>query len=173
MTHILRCVQSSLLLAFATIATGAPPFASPPLIGYGGKTCESPPEILSYHVHVVFDGANKNQTAEAIAALSAFSKAMSALSLLRYAENGQRCPFSHTNPSPTIEYICPFQWDSKGQLQPWTGVGLFGGENYAFFIPTAHYVVAMNWWRQHHGSLSTTCSMSTQAARIHPIPRGR
>ena len=118
--------------------------------GYRNRTCAEFPEIISYHVHAVFDGTNETVLAEALSLHKRFAKAMQA----RMDHSNTWCPFSHPNAALGYDYICPFQYDVDSiKEQPRSSTGLFGGANYAFHIPTGSYMAAMDWWRQHHGPL--------------------
>jgi aromatic ring-cleaving dioxygenase len=127
-----------------------PALANP--VGDNNQTCDGePPMIVSYHVHAVWDGANETATNLALKKWGEFSMAMKKEGLLY---DGGDCPFSHPNGTGGgFKEICPFIFNQEGPFQPWTAHGLFGGSNFAFFIPNSLYMRAMNWWRQRHDGL--------------------
>ena len=125
----------SLLATGVGVASGLGTDPGFGLVGLNNKTCETPGDILSYHVHVVWDGANETMTEFSLAQWQNFHDAMEAEGIL-FTEGD--CPFSHANGSPDFDFICSFIFNQTGPFRPWTGQGLFGGSNWAYHIPFQH-----------------------------------
>ena len=103
---------------------------------------ESPPPIISFHVHSVFDGTNKTKAQSAIDLYWAF---------IRYINpNMAQCPFSHANAAAFQKDICYLPFNATMDEFPFFISHIFGGTDYAFYIPTHHYLTAEIWWRQHN-----------------------
>ncbi|KAH8081677.1 hypothetical protein JL720_8800 [Aureococcus anophagefferens] len=136
--------------ALCRLAPAAAPFAYDALPAYDGNAClsaSSPPPIKSYHVHPVFDGADPAAVALALDLWQRFAD-FSRVVLRAYDDATPVCAFGHQTPGPDgYAKICPFPGHA-GPFQPWSGDGLFGGAQYAFFVPLVHAVAAENWWRQ-------------------------
>lgn len=108
----------------------------------GISPCEdttNPPEILSFHVHVVFDGSNKTTAQSALNLHSSFISATN--------PNMEICPFSHPNGASFYDDICVFPFNQTAL--DWKSV-IFGNTDYAFFIPKQHYLYADMWFRQNY-----------------------
>ena len=106
------------------------------------------PTIRSYHVHPVFDGADADAVALAKDLWHRFAD-FARVDLGAYDDTTPFCAFGHQGPGPAgYGKICPFP-GHEGPFSPWTGDGLFGGGQYAFFVPLTLYTAAENWWRQH------------------------
>lgn len=102
--------------------------------------------IISYHIHVLYRGNNVSNIKEAVAAHAAF--------IAYFNASMAECTHPHMDPSPGQQVVCHFPWSgpSIADMAEDHG-GFFNMPNYAFFIPKAQYVDAIEWWRRHSGRL--------------------
>ena len=92
-----RCAVPVLLLACFCGAQS--PTAQVP----HNATCAGRPPILSYHVHIVFEGKDWDASNQAFEMYRDFVGA--------FNSSMELCPFSHPDPAPTHRHICPFVFD--------------------------------------------------------------
>ena len=109
-----------------------------PTLGVGNKTCADFPEIVSYHVHFMWDATNVTQSVHAHHANQEFAKAMNSPPGI--------CPFSHANSQAGYTDICafPFDWSVVLPFPTNETSGIFGGMNHAYFIPKIRAIEAIN-----------------------------
>lgn len=111
-------------------------------------TCDdqdSPPELLSWHLHVNFHANDPTNTSFALSLRDDF--------LAAFGLPADECPMGHLQPAPGYSTICPFplEYDADG---PYAGTGPFDLPNFSFFVPPALLHEVMTWWTQHRGTLS-------------------
>jgi len=137
--HIL---QSLALLAICCLATPT----SSQLLPHVCK--DDSHSILSYHVHVVFNGTDVPASTQAIRMFHTFETAVSAYMNITYVPT---CPFSHANAAPQYSSICVFGgFDASMESFPFEGSGVFTGSNFAYFIPRNPHLFmwATEWFRR-------------------------
>jgi len=120
-----------------------------PEVGYKNKTCNEP-HVISYHIHVRWDVDNATQAHGALEAKYLFMKEFNIPETL--------CPMSHADAGQHYEKICYFPFKDS---PPYSYSHIFGGADYAFFVPKLHYMQVMNWWRLHHSTYLVDYAMHT------------
>ena len=130
--------------------------------------CDSntnPPPIQSYHVHVVFNGSDYNSAQAAINLHSSFvDYYINHIDPFNLNEM-QECPFSHpAGYHPNYNSMCRFSFTANMSSFPFSGDPIFGGTNYAFYIPNYikndnansnsnknynYYLLTQAWFRQY------------------------
>eukprot|EP01083_Nonionella_stella_P226094 803286_1 len=109
---------------------------------------QSPPPIISFHVHSVFDGTNKTSSEAALNLYHSFIEYIN--------PEMEQCPFSHPNSAGYYTKICVFPFNASMSAFPFFTSHIFGATDYAFFIPKSNYLIAEMWWRQYNNPLLTS-----------------
>jgi len=102
---------------------------------------DSPPTIISHHVHVLFHGADR---ASMTAALNKHKEFLVAMGI-----GGTLCPMAHSDPAPTYSGVCPFPFEFNAAAFPVEAGGPFEAPNFSFFVSDTFLQAAVTWWQSH------------------------
>merc|ERR1712070_489206 len=103
---------------------------------------DTPPPILSYHLHVLFHGADRDAMDAALQKHNQF--------LLALGNYTELCPMAHSQPASEYDGpICAFPFEFDPAAFPVDAVGPFEAPNFSFFVPKDLLQVAAGWWQQH------------------------
>jgi len=100
---------------------------------------DTPPKIISHHMHVIFHGADRASMAAALARRTEF--------LAAAGVNGTLCPMAHSDPAPTYSGICAFPFEFDPEAFPVRAGGPFEGPNFSFFLSDTFLHFAVTWWQ--------------------------
>jgi len=101
----------------------------------------SPPELISYHIHVLFNANNDHQVHLAIDLQYEF------VSAFRVPIGDQEnCSFPPGDPHPQQQAICAYP-------TAWLPDGPFPTAQYSFFVPNKFYSETVQWFMQHRNGL--------------------
>jgi hypothetical protein len=103
---------------------------------------DSPPTIISHHLHVIFHGADRASMAAALLRRTQF---MSAVGI----SVNSTCPMAHSDPAPTYSGICSFPYEFDATAFPVEAGGPFEGPNFSFFLSDKFLQLAVSWWASH------------------------
>jgi len=109
---------------------------------------DSPPPILSFHVHVTFDGTNESASHQALDLYASFIEYIN--------PKMEECPFSHPNSAEFYTQICYFPFNASMTAFPFSISPIFGATDYSFFLPNTDLLIADLWWRQHYNPQLTS-----------------
>eukprot|EP01147_Barroeca_monosierra_P005279 gene5279-7056_t len=101
----------------------------------------SPPELISYHIHILFMATNTDQVNRAMQLQHDFAKHFQVP-----IGKDKNCTFPPGDPHPQQKGICayPTSWEPEGP---------FPTAQYSFFIPQAHYTETVQWVLQRRNGL--------------------
>eukprot|EP01084_Bolivina_argentea_P303687 524375_1 len=109
------------------------------------NSLETPPNIISYHIHAIFDGNDQNSITYAYEIYHNF---------INYINPSiSQCLFSHSTGSLTQTEICyfPVTWQETDFPIPINFI--FQTSNYAFYIPPIHLEKTISYWIQYTNNI--------------------
>eukprot|EP01084_Bolivina_argentea_P084036 152091_1 len=106
---------------------------------------ESPPDIISYHVHAIFDGNDAQSVSNAYQIYHQFIDYMNPVM--------SDCSFAHSTAAVSQTEVCyfPNTWQETDLPIPTNFI--FQTANYAFYIPAAYLQQTMRFWMQNHNEI--------------------
>eukprot|EP00484_Ammonia_sp_Unknown_P031004 CAMPEP_0197028790 /NCGR_PEP_ID=MMETSP1384-20130603/8397_1 /TAXON_ID=29189 /ORGANISM="Ammonia sp." /LENGTH=415 /DNA_ID=CAMNT_0042457847 /DNA_START=15 /DNA_END=1262 /DNA_ORIENTATION=- len=106
---------------------------------------DSPPALIGYHIHALFDG---NDAASISFAYQAYHD------FIEYTNPAMpECEFAHSYPSSSQTEVCYFPTTWQETDFPIPSNAIFQTSNYGFFIPTQHLQHSLTFWMQHHSDM--------------------
>lgn len=120
-----------------------PAFAAHPALDFTMcDNIDSPPKIISHHVHVLFHGADKASMAAALKKRKEFLHDMGINDTIE-------CPMAHSDPAPTYSGVCAFPFEFDPTKFPVDAGGPFEAPNFSFFASDKFLQIAITWWQNH------------------------
>lgn len=106
------------------------------------NSMESPPDLIGYHVHALFDGNDAESISFAYKTYHDF------ISFINPSMS--ECLFAHSTPSLTQKEVCYFPTTWTETDFPIPSNFIFQTSNYGFYIPPSHLQKSITFWMQHH-----------------------
>ena len=106
-----------------------------------GVTPTTPPYLVSYHIHILFNANNEDEVSRAMALQHDFVKQFNVP--IGKKEN---CTFAAGDPRPEQKSVCAYP-------TAWLPEGPFPTAQYSFFVPRSHYSETVQWVIQRRNGL--------------------